>query len=629
MQIKAKRLITIILCSVLLTTSAVAQQRTLDRDKIEDKYKWNLKDIYPDWGSWEKGLTDLDMKMEAFAGLKGTLSKGPDALLHALRLQDELNILSYRVYRLPQLTRDTDTRNQDVSAKLQKVQILFAKFNTATSWFNPELLQIAWETMEKWLAETSDFSPYRFGIEDLYRQQAHVLDEEKEKLLSYFSQFNNSPRTIYSELSTSDIKFPEVVLSTGDTLTMTYGNYSRILATYRNQADRRDAFENHYQVFKDNENTYASIYNAVCQRNWANAQARNYISTLEAALDDDNIPISVYENLVNTVRANIEPLQRYAKLRKKVLKLDEYHPYDGSIDIVNLDKTYPYEQAKEWVLSSVKPLGKDYQEKMKKALTGGWIDVYENTGKRAGAYSADVYSVHPYMLLNYNETLDNVFTLAHELGHTMHTTLSNENQPFATSDYTIFVAEVASTLNERLLLDYLLERWDDPQERIMLLTQAIDNIVGTFFLQVMFADYELQVHRIVEQGQPVTPSTLNKVILDLYETYYGDSITLDNLYEVLWARIPHFFTVPYYVYQYATCFASSAEIYKNLTTGSEAQRKGSLEKYLTLLKSGGNDYPMEQLRKAGVDLTKPEPIQAVIDQLGRMVSQLEKEVSKL
>ena len=628
MQIKPKRLITIILCLVLLTTSAVAQQRTLDRDKIEDKYKWNLKDIYPDWGSWEKGLTDLDMKMEAFAGLKGTLSKGTDALLYALKLQDELDILSYRVYRLPQLTRDTDTRNQDVSAKLQKVQILFAKFNTATSWFNPELLQIPWETMEKWLA-VSNFAPYRFGIEDLYRQQAHVLDEEKEKLLSYFSQFKNSPRTIYSELSTSDIEFPEVVLSTGDTLTMTYGNYSRILDTYRNQADRKSAFQNHYQAFKDNENTYASIYNAVCQKNWANAQARNYISTLEAALDDDNIPVSVYENLVSTVRANTEPLQRYAKLRKKVLKLDEYHPYDGGINLVKLDKTYPYEQAKEWVLRSIKPLGKDYQEKMKKALAGGWIDVYENTGKRAGAYSASVYGVHPYMLLNYNETLDNVFTLAHELGHTMHTTLSDENQPFATSDYTIFVAEVASTLNERLLLDYLLERWDDPQERIMLLTQAINNIVGTFFFQVMFADYELQVHRMVEQGQPITSSTLNKVILDLYETYYGDSITLDDLYEILWARIPHFFSVPYYVYQYATCFASSAEIYKNLTTGSEVQRKETLERYLTLLKSGGNDYPMEQLRKAGVDLTKPEPIQAVIDQLGRMVSQLEKEVSKL
>jgi oligoendopeptidase F len=628
MQIRPKRFITIIVCLALLTISAVAQQRTLDRDKIEDKYKWNLKDIYPDWGSWEKGLTDLDMKMEAFAGLKGTLSKGPEALLHVLRLQDELDILSYRVYRLPQLTRDTDTRNQDVSAKLQKVQILFAKFNTATSWFNPELLKIPWETMEKWLA-VSDFAPYRFGIEDLYRQQAHVLDEEKEKLLSYFSQFKNSPRTIYSELSTSDIEFPEVVLSTGDTLTMTYGNYSRILDTYRNQTDRKDAFQNHYQAFKDNENTYASIYNAVCQKNWANAQARNYISTLEAALDDDNIPVSVYENLVSTVRANTEPLQRYAKLRKKVLKLDEYHPYDGGINLVKLDKTYPYEQAKEWVLRSIKPLGKDYQEKMKKALVGGWIDVYENTGKRAGAYSASVYGVHTYMLLNYNETLDNVFTLAHELGHTMHTTLSDENQPFATSDYTIFVAEVASTLNERLLLDYLLERWDDPQERIMLLTQAINNIAGTFFLQVMFADYELQVHRMVEQGQPVTSSTLNKVILDLYETYYGDSITLDDLYEVLWARIPHFFSVPYYVYQYATCFASSAEIYENLTTGSEVQRNETLERYLTLLKSGGNDYPMEQLRKAGVDLTKPEPIQAVIDQLGKMVGQLEKEVSKL
>lgn len=619
----------VLVLAMLVLASCFAEERSMDRNQIEDQYKWDLNAIYPDWASWEQGLNELDAKMDAFAALKGTLAKGPDSLLAALKLNDDLNILSYKVYRYPQLTRDTDTRNEDASGNLQKVQILFAKFGTATAWFNPEMLEIPWQTMEAWLNSSETFAPYRFGISNLYRQQTHVLTEDKETLLSYYSELNGSPSAIYSELSTSDIQFPEAVLSTGDTLQMTYGNYGKVLRTSRVQADRQLAFENHYQTFKDNQYSYAAIYKAVCQKDWANAQARNYASTLEAALDDDNVPTSVYTNMVQTVKENTEPLKKYSRLRKKVLGLEAYHLYDSAISLTDLDETYPYEDAKKWVLASVGPLGKDYQKKLEKALAGGWIDVYENTGKRSGAYSANVYGVHPYMLLNYNETLDYVFTLAHELGHTMHSTLSSETQPFALHDYTIFVAEVASTLNERLLLNYLLKEWDDPKQRIMLLTQAIDNIIGTFFSQVMFADFELQVHQMVEQGQPIVASTLNELMLSLYETYYGDSVELDELYEVLWARISHFYQVPYYVYQYATCFASSAELYQKITTGSNDEKKVALDKYLTLLKSGGNDYPMEQLKKAGVDLTQPEPVQAVIDQLNTMVDQLEKEVAKL
>jgi oligoendopeptidase F len=626
---RAFRLSTLSLCLLGLVFTAFGQATSLDRDEIDDRYKWNLTDIYPDWETWEADLQLLEKKMDDFAALRGTLKSGPDALLKASKMNDDLNMLAFKVYRYPQLTRDVDTRNQDASAKLQRVSILFSKFNVATAWLNPELLEIPWPTMKSWLDENPELGPYRFGIEDLYRQQEHVLTEDKEQLLSYFSQFNGTPSTVYSELSTSDIEFPTVTLSDSSQVTMTNGNYSRILATSRNQDDRRLAFENHYGVYRENENTYAAIYNSVCQRDWAAARARNYGSTLEAALEGDNIPVSVYENLISTVKANTDPLKKYINLRKKVLGLDAYHLYDGFIGLVDLDKTYPYEEANEWVLASVKPLGDAYQEKMSLALKGGWIDVFENTGKRPGAYSANVYGVHPYMLLNYNETLDNVFTLAHELGHTMHTTLSNENQPFATHGYTIFVAEVASTLNERLLLDYMLENTSDPKERITLLQQSIDNIVGTFYAQVMFADYELQVHRLVEQGQPITPSTLNGIFRDLYTTYYGDELVFDELYEVIWARIPHFYRVPYYVYQYATCFASSAQLYENMKNGSEEERRQALDKYLELLKSGGNDYPMEQLKKAGVNLTQKEPIQAITQQMNAMVDQLQEELAKL
>ncbi len=614
-----------IFMSLIFFVSGFSQKR----EDIDNKYKWNLSDIYPDWNAWETGFNALQTKMDEFANLKGTLSQGPEALLKAFQLSDELDVLAMRVYQYPKLTRDTDSRNQDVSARFQQVGILFSKFGTATSWFNPELLEIPWDTMKTWLDETPGLAPYRFGIEDLYRQQAHVLSADKEKLLSYYSNVRRTPADIYSELSTSDIQFPKITLTNGDTVQVTRGTYSRILATDRNQDNRREAFEAHYGVFKANENTYAAIYNGICLKDWASAQTRGYNSTLEADLDGDNVPVSVYENLIKTVRENTAPLKKYYELRKKALNLQEYHLYDGAIPLVDLTKTYPFEEAKDWTLAAVKPLGKDYQEKLKKALNGGWIDVYENDGKRAGAFSTSVYGVHPYMLLNYNGTLDYVFTLAHELGHSMHTMYATENQPKATADYTIFVAEVASTLNESLLLDYLMEKSKDSKERIMLLQQAIDNIAGTFYAQVMFADFELQAHRLAEEGKPITVAVLNGIVRDLYKTYYGESIVYDDLYDVLWSRIPHFYRTPYYVYQYATCFASSAQIHKEMTTGSKKERQATLDRYLNLLKSGGNDYPMNQLKKAGVDLNTPEPVLAVVKQLDLLVNQLQTELEKL
>jgi oligoendopeptidase F len=607
---------------LLLLSSTFAQ----NRDEIKDEYKWNVNDIYSNWDEWQKGLEELEKKMNEITTLKGTLSQGPDQLLKASQMQDDLGVLSYKVYRYPQLTRDTDTRDQEVSSKLQQVQILFAKFGSATSWVNPEILQIPWDTMKMWLDDTPGLAPYRFGIEDLYRQQAHVLDEEKELLLSYNSQFNSTPSSIYSELSTSDIDFPTITLSDGEEIQVTNGNYSKVLATKRNQEDRKNTFEAHYGVFKDQENTYAAIYNAVCQRDWASARARNYGSSLEATLEGNNIPVAVYENLVNTVKANTEPLKKYQRLRKKVLGLEKYYSYDGSMPLTDFDKEYEYEDAKQWVIGSVEPLGADYQDKIKTAFSGGWLDVFENTGKRSGAYSANVYGVHPYMLLNYNKTLDNVFTLGHELGHTMHTLLANENQPFVTSSYTIFVAEVASTFNEALLLDYLLERTTDPKERISLLQQSIRAITGTFYFQTLLADFELQVHKLAEAGSPITADILSGIMEELYDTYYGDSYEKDEFLKVVWARIPHIYRTPFYVYQYATCFVSSAQLYKQVTEAESSEKEQLVDNYLNLLKSGGSNYPMKLLKKAGVDLTKPEAMMAVFDRMDDLVAQLEKEI---
>ena len=614
---------------LILSISVTAQTKYESRTDIPEKYKWNFSDIYGSWDEWQQGFDQLEKMMDELAALKGTLANGPEALYKAKKLSDDQGVLSYLVYRYPQLQRDTDTRNQDVSAKLQQVQILFSQFGTATSWINPEMLEIPWDTMEKWLNENEKLTPYRFGIEDLYRQQAHVLDESKEKLLSYFSQFNGTPKDIYGELSTSDIDFPTVTLSTGEERKMTAGNYSLTLATSTVQEDRKLAFETHYNVYKANENTYAKIYNAVCQSDWANAQARNYTSSLESYLEGNNIPTLVYENLVNVVRENSASLQKFHQLRKKVLGLEKYWAYDGSINLTDFNKTYDYDLASKWVMESVAPLGEEYSEKLAKAFNGGWIDVYETDGKRGGAYSASVYGVHPYMLMNYNGIMRNVFTLGHELGHTMHTVLANENQPFATSDYTIFVAEVASTFNENLLLDYMLAKSEDPNERIALLTEAINNLTGTFYFQTLLADFELQAHKMVEEGKPITAQILTQLMKDIYMAYYGDSMEEDDLLYRVWARIPHMYRTPFYVYQYATCYASSAQLYKEFSSAEGAEKEEVRTKYLNLLKSGGSDYPMAQLKQAGVDLTKRETFLAVTEQMDRLVTQLEKELAAI
>jgi oligoendopeptidase F len=621
------------------TSAGSSTARSMVREEIPERYRWQLADIYDDWTAWQAGYEQLDALIDTYAALAGSLDSGPDALLTALKRDDELGALSYRVWFYASLMHDEDQRDNSIDAKRQQVQILFAKAQQASAWFRPELLAIPLETVRGWFDQADaapegdakgELSVYRFAVEEVYRQQEHVLDAAGEQLLSLGTRFSSTPSDAYGALTTADIRFPTITLSSGEEITVSYGKYRALLATCRVQQDRAAAFEALYGVYEQNLNTYAALYNGVCQRDLFYAQARRYGSTLEGALHGNDVPVAVVENLISATREGAAPLQRYHGLRKRMLGLENYHLYDGAVPLVELDRRYPYDDVAAWIVDSVAPLGADYQANVRRAFDERWIDVYENEGKRSGAYSAPVYGTHPYMLLNYNDTLDDVFTLAHEMGHSMHTILSHESQPFAYASYTIFVAEVASTLNEALLLDYLLDKSDDPQERALLLQHAIDGICGTFYTQVLFADWELAAHREVEQGKPLTAERLSALYRERLEAYYGEALTLDARYDATWSRIPHFFRTPYYVYQYATCFASSAKILADLRAAEDqAGKQAVVDRYLELLRAGSKDHPMNLLRAANVDLADTNTVRAVVDQLDGLVGQLEGELGKL
>ena len=602
---------------------------TRNRNDIDDRFKWNLSNIYEGWEAWDVAYKTLTEKIDWYQKLKGTLSNGPESLLEALRYNDELDELSYRVWYYPALHFDEDQRDNDLNAKRQQVQILMARWQESASWFHPELLAVSFDTVQMWMRENKELAKYRFYIESLYRQQEHVLDEAGERLMSLTSRLGEAPGDTYSALSTADIRYPTVTLSHGEETVVSYGRYREILATCRERRDRMVAFEALHEVFKANLNTYAALYSSVLQRDWFHAQARGYRTTLEAALHGNNIPPSVVENLISSTRASVDPLRRYHRLRKRSLGLDNYHVFDFSIPLVETDETHPYSDAVEGVVESSWRLGEAYQDRVREAFKSRWIDVYENDGKRSGAYSAPVYGVHPYMLLNYNDTLDSAFTLAHEMGHSIHTMLAHESQPIRYAGYTIFVAEVPSTLAEVLFLEYMLERTTDPKQRIVLLQHAIDNITGTFYSQVLFADYELQAHRLVEEGKAVTADVLTELYGGLLDHYYADALDANELSRMTWARVPHFFNSPYYVYQYATCFASAAKLGTDILSSDMVIREAAVDAYFTLLKAGGSAYPMDLLRQAGVDLSRPETVQAVSHQLEQLVSQLETELKQV
>jgi oligoendopeptidase F len=610
-----------------MTSSAPATATVVpSRDTVEVRHTWDLSAIFADWTAWQAGLRDLEKSIEAFPQFEGTLALGASRLLESLQERDRIGQLSYRVWYYPNLYYDQDQRDNTVNARRQQVQLLLARWSQAESWYAPELLRIPLDTVRQWMDESSDLALYRFFLEDLFRQQKHVLDEAGERLLSLSARLGTVPHDAYSALSTADTRFPTITLANGESVQVSYGQYRRLLAVCRNQDDRRKAYDALYDTYGASLNTYAALYNGVMQREWFQARARGYATTLDAALFGNDIPPAVVRNVIQETKAGVEPFRRYHRLRRRVLGLRDYFVYDGYVPLVEHDVHYRYDEVIDWIIDSVAPLGSDYVAKVRQAFNGRWIDVYENQGKRSGAYSAPVYGSHPYMLLNYNDTLDAMFTLAHEMGHSIHTMLSHEAQPFVYAGYTIFVAEVPSTLSEALLLDLMLERAHTREERIVLLQHAIDGIVGTFYNQVLFADFELQAHTLVEQDQPITSDILNDVYANLLHEYWGDALSPEQRAKMTWARIPHFFQSPYYVYQYATCFASTAKLMNDVQSRDGTVRQAAVKRYLDLLSAGGSDHPMNLLARAGVDLREPATVRAVVQQLDGLVDRLEGEL---
>ena len=501
-----------------------------------------------------------------------------------------------------------------------RIRMALMEYSAAASFVDNELLNLPYDEYVKFAEKSQIIKENLFGIKVLFDSKTHVLSPAEEKILSNSSMINSSFSRLYALLQNSDAQAVEVELSDGSKVMVSPGTYTGILSKLENQDDRRKVFEAHFDYYDKHKNTLAGIYKGVVDCSIAKMKNRGYKSFLAAYLEGQNIPDEVYLSLINTVRANTAPLKRYINLRKKFFNLNEYHTYDRLLGISNSKVEYPYEKAYEEVLKACEVMGEDFVNHAKVAMAPGHVDVYPSDGKRSGAYSTQIDGFGPYILLNHQDTLDSAFTLAHECGHSIHTLYSSENQPYPTKGYRIFVAEIPSTFNEQLFLDHLLKNSDDKELKIQALEQQIDGIVSTFYRQTLFADFEYQAHKMALEGKPFTYESLSKVMEELYQTYYGIDLNTEQLKKFVWCYIPHMYYTPFYVYQYATCFSASMKIYQDIKNNVP----NAVEKYFDLLKAGGSMYPVDIVKLGGVDLTTPEPFEAVCQKLDILLDELEK-----
>jgi oligoendopeptidase F len=589
------------------------------RKEIEQQYKWKLEDIYASNDEWEKDFVKVKELIPQMAQYKDKLADSSTTLLQALKLSDELSSLTERVFVYARMRRDEDNTNATYQALADRAKSLSIEVSGALSFITPEIISIPEQKLQEFLNKEPELEVYNHYINEILRQKKHVLSSNEEALLAATGEIAGAARDIFTMLNNADIKFPNIKNEKDEEVELTKGNFIH----YMESGDRRvrqDAFKALYSSYIKQKNTLAASLNANVKKNIFYSRARKYPSALEASLDPDNVPKSVYDNLINTIHNHLHLMHRYVALRKKVLQLEELHMYDLYTPLVKeMNKHIYYKEALEIVEKALQPLGDDYIKALKMGFNEGWIDVYENEGKTGGAYSWGAYTTHPYVLLNYQGTMKDVFTLAHEMGHALHSYYTNKHQPYIYSQYKIFVAEVASTVNESLLMHHLLKNTKDQNEKAYLINHYLDEFRGTVFRQVMFAEFEKIIHEKAENGEALTPQLLSEIYHYLNVQYFGDQMFVDSEIDMEWSRIPHFYN-SFYVYKYATGFAAATSLSRQILEEGQP----AVDRYIGFLSSGDSDYPIEILRKAGVDLSTPQPIVDALKVFEEMLDQIEK-----
>ncbi|AJY73389.1 oligoendopeptidase F [Paenibacillus beijingensis] len=586
------------------------------RSEIAPEHRWKLEDLFADASAWNKEYAEAKEQLKSVEKFQGKLND-PAQLKACFELEDELSLHVERLYVYANMKHHEDTAEPEFQALSDKSKKLSVEAGEALSFITPEVLSLPDEKLESFIS-SPDLAKYRHTLQEMKRQKAHILSKNEEALLAQAGNISQAPNTIFSMLNNADLKFPKVKNEQGEEVELSQGRYIQFLES-KNRTVRSEAFKAMYDTYGKLKNTIASTLNANVTKNIFYARARKYPSALEMSLYGDNIPKSVYTNLIDTIHKHLPLMYRYMNLRKKLLGVDELHMYDlfaPLVDEFKMDITF--EEAKKTVQESLKPLGEDYSRTLAEGFGGGWIDIYENEGKRSGAYSWGAYGTHPYVLLNHKDNLNSMFTLTHEMGHALHSYYSDGSQDYRDAQYTIFLAEVASTLNEALLMDYMLNKSVDPKEKMYLLTYYADQFRTTVFRQTMFAEFEKIIHEKAEAGESLTPQDLSKIYYDLNVLYYGKDMVVDKDIEMEWARIPHFYT-SFYVYKYATGFSAATSFSKQILEEGQP----AVDRYLGFLKSGGSDYSINILKKAGVDMSTPEPIEQAMSVFESLIEQME------
>ncbi len=588
------------------------------RKDIEQKYKWDMEAMYPDEAQFEEDLDECLQQAEQFTAFQGHLTENAQKLAEALQLRDAIWLKLEHAFVYAHMKKDEDNREAKYQAMDDKCNSVIARVSSAMSFFTPELLEVPEERILSYIEEEPDMKTYEFMLKDALREKAHILTAAEENILAQMSEVTGATNDVFTMLNNADMTFGTVTDEDGDPVSLTHGNYITFMESHDREV-RKSAFTNMYEAYKALINTLATNYNYNVKTDVVTARIRKYSSARQAALSGGNIPEEVYDNLISVVHEYLPVLHRYIQLRKRILAVDELKMYDVYVPLVKLPKKeIPYEEAVEIMKAGLAPLGEEYVSQLQKGVDERWLDVYENQGKTSGAYSFGSYDSKPYVLLNYSNSLKDVFTIVHEMGHSMHSWYTRANQPFVYGDHSIFTAEVASTVNESLLMQYLLEKETDPEMKKYLINYYIEEFRTTLFRQTMFAEFEHLAHREVEEGGVLTAQWLNETYDKLNTDYFGPALSADEYIRYEWARIPHFYR-GFYVYQYATGYSAATAISRKILTEGTPAR----DAYIEFLKSGSSNYPVELLKIAGVDMSSPEPVRLAMETFRQLVEQLE------